>query len=833
MFVVKEQAKVQVKEVRFIGNANLSTDELHKVMQTREGGLLSFLSDAGTYRDEALQRDLQALQALYLDRGYVTIKVGTPSVALSPDRRWIYVTIPVEEGEQYTIGKIAFDGQLLDQQARLRGLLRTKSGRIFSRSDVAADLFAIGDVYKDLGHAYANVTPLTNTDPEKRIVDLTFEVQPGKVVSFERIEIVGNEKTRDKVIRRELRVYEGERFSGTGMRSSRQRVNALGFFESAEITTKPGSADDKIVATVEVKERPTGTFQVGAGFSSYENFILTGQVSQQNFFGWGQTLSLQVQWSKIRQLGQIQFVEPYFLDTRWTFAFDVYMTEGIYTTFTRRSVGGSLTWGYELSGLERWWSFAKKLEDMRIFATYTNERVDVTAAAGQSRPPEASSSPGTTSSVRLSFQWDKRDNRLFPTNGFFLALSAEAAPPALAPNALFGNQVNLFTRYSFDARAYRPVWKGLVARAKLTLGLIRDWDAAHPVPISELFYVGGINSVRGYRYLSISPRRAVGDVVVAGRRDAAADGRRRQAGDPELRARVPDLRRGRHQGSRLLRLRELVREGDVLRPGGPALPLQVGRVRAPLVQPDRPAPLRVGLPAQPAEGPGHRVVHRPAARLPVHDRELLLAAAQAALRKESTMSHSLTKAVVLALALAPALAHAEQKLGYVDLQRALNEVDEGKAAKALLKRDFDEKQKQLDVKKTEFDKLQSDAEKQSVVMSDSAKKEKANELERRARELQGLFMQLQKDLSDREREATKGIFERMANIVREIAEADGFSMVLEKGAGVVYAPPSLDLTNELIRKYNARHPAAGGGKKDGAAKKQGEGKAAAPAAAKK
>ena len=197
------------------------------------------------------------------------------------------------------------------------------------------------------------------------------------------------------------------------------------------------------------------------------------------------------------------------------------------------------------------------------------------------------------------------------------------------------------------------------------------------------------------------------------------------------------------------------------------------------------------------------------------------------------MSHSLTKAVVLALALAPALAHAEQKLGYVDLQRALNEVDEGKAAKALLKRDFDEKQKQLDVKKTEFDKLQSDAEKQSVVMSDSAKKEKANELERRARELQGLFMQLQKDLSDREREATKGIFERMANIVREIAEADGFSMVLEKGAGVVYAPPSLDLTNELIRKYNARHPAAGGGKKDGAAKKQGEGKAAAPAAAKK
>ncbi len=504
VFVVNEQAKVQVKEVRFIGNAHVPADDLHKVMQTREGSLLSFLSDAGTYREEALQRDLQALQALYLDRGYVTVKVGTPAVALSPDRRLIYITIPVEEGEQYTIGKLAFDGQLLDQEPKLRRLLRTKSGATFSRADVAADLFAMGDVYKDLGHAYANVSPLTTTDAEKRIVDLTFDVQPGKMVSFERIEVVGNEKTRDKVIRRELRIFEGERFSGSALRTSRQRVTALGFFETADITTKPGTADDKIVATVEVKERPTGTFQLGMGFSSYENFILTGQVSQQNFFGWGQTLSLQIQWSKIRQLGQIQFVEPYFLDTRWTFAFDLYMTEGIYTTFTRRSVGGSLTWGYELSGLSRWWGFAKRLEDMRLFATYTNERVDVTAAQLETTALSQFKS-GTTSSVRLSLQWDKRDNRLFPSKGFFVALSGEAAPPELAPSAIFEREVNLFTRYSLDGRYYHPIWRGLVARAKLTLGLIRDWDADHKVPISELFYVGGINSVRGYRYLSISP----------------------------------------------------------------------------------------------------------------------------------------------------------------------------------------------------------------------------------------------------------------------------------------------------------------------------------------
>jgi outer membrane protein len=163
--------------------------------------------------------------------------------------------------------------------------------------------------------------------------------------------------------------------------------------------------------------------------------------------------------------------------------------------------------------------------------------------------------------------------------------------------------------------------------------------------------------------------------------------------------------------------------------------------------------------------------------------------------------------VALALVAVPAAGRAEQqKIGYVDLQRALNEVDEGKAAKALLKKDFDEKQKVLDGKKGDFDKAQADFEKQAVVMSEQAKKDRAADLDRRAREMQALFLQLQKDLSERERDATRGIFDRMANIAREIAEADGFTIVLEKGAGIVYAPASLDLTNELIRKYNARFP---------------------------
>lgn len=506
VYVINEKAKVLVREVRFVGNEHVSADEILQYMQTRPGDYLSFVTGTGTFKEDAFDHDLQAVSAVYLDRGYVTVKVGKPTLSLSPDKRYIYITIPVEEGEQYTIGSVKFSGQLLGQEPALWKVVKSKEGELFVRSRVGQDLFALGDVYRDLGYAYANVTPLTAADPVKRLIDLNYEVQPGQQVHFERIEFVGNERTRDKVIRRELRIYEGELFNGSALKTSKNRVTALGYFETVEITTKPGSADDKIVAIVEVKEKSTGTFQLGAGFSSYENFVLTGQIAQQNFFGWGQSLSLQVQWSSIRQLGQIQFVEPYFLDTKWTFAFDVYANEGIYTSFTRRAVGGNVTWGYELSGLAPYFSFARNLEDVRLLATYTDEHVNVNNAA--TGVVSNSLSSGTTSSLRLTLQVDKRDNRIFPTAGLYGSVSLEAAPPFLSPEAIFG-QTYQFTRASLDLRAYHPFPKGFVGRLRLTAGAIRAWDSSHPVPISELYYVGGINSVRGYRYLSISPIRRI------------------------------------------------------------------------------------------------------------------------------------------------------------------------------------------------------------------------------------------------------------------------------------------------------------------------------------
>ena len=509
LLVVNERAKVQVRRIHFVGNDNVPKDEILPYMQTQEGNFLAFLSSAGTYKEDAFQRDLQAIQAVYLEKGYVSVKVGKPTIALSPDRTMLFLSIPIEEGEQYTVGKLDFSGDLLGMRPFLPQLLQSTEGALFVRSKVGHDLFAVADFYKDMGFAFVNVNPITKLDPKERTLGLTFDVQPGRKVLFERIEIQGNAKTRDKVIRRELRIFEGDLYSATAIKISKQRITALGFFETVEISTKKGSSDDRIVAVVEVKEKATGTFQVGAGFSSYENFILTAQVSQNNFFGWGQTLSLQVQWSSLRQLGQIQFVEPYFFDTKWTFAFDLYANENLYSTFTRGAIGGSVTWGYELAGMSWFLPGLSKLEDLRVFLTYTLERVRVTAAIQDLLLFNRYRS-GVTSAVRLAVAWDRRDNRLFPTKGFFLSASIDLAPPFLAPSALFGDEVNLFYRETLEFRFYQEIWQGLTGRFRILLGVIRGWNENNPVPVSELYYVGGVNTVRGYRLYSITPVAAVG-----------------------------------------------------------------------------------------------------------------------------------------------------------------------------------------------------------------------------------------------------------------------------------------------------------------------------------
>jgi len=500
IFKVNEHAKITVKEVRFVGNHALSDSELKDAMLTQEGGPFSFLTGAGTYREEAFQRDEVVLQGLYFDQGYIYVKFGKPAIELSPDKRYIFITMPIDEGEPFDVGKIDVGGDLLVPREQLLALIGTRSGERFSKTRLQNDMNRLLDVYKDKGYAYANVTPDTAVDAEKRLVDLTYVFQKGQPVTIEKIEMVGNNKTREKVIRREMRIAEGDLYSGTGVRASKARVTALGFFDSVEINQKRGSTDDKMILEVSVKEKLTGTFQVGFGFAGGENFFGQAQLAQNNLLGYGHTASLSLQISSIRQLFQLSYLDPYVFDTQWTGSIDLYRSELLFSGFDRSANGGSLTAGYDFSNVAPW------LEDFRLFLTYTLEQVNVTAAVGTQDVLANQFTAGRTSSVRISFNYDKRDNRLFPTSGHLESASAEFA------SSLFGSQ-NLFQRFRVIERFYRPLVLGMVFKTNISFGYIRATDPINrPVAISEKFFEGGINSIRGYTLRSISPTLPIASV---------------------------------------------------------------------------------------------------------------------------------------------------------------------------------------------------------------------------------------------------------------------------------------------------------------------------------
>lgn len=487
-----ENAKVEVRRITIQGNRALSDEEIKNSIATREKSILSFLTSEGTYKEEVFQRDLLIIQSLYYNQGYINIRVGQPSVSLSPDKRFIYVTIPVEEGEPYDFGELTVGGDLLGEDEAVQSLITAQPGQRFSSQVLQQTLLSIQDFFRDRGYAYVEVQPQTAVDVATKTVDIQFTVTPGRLITIERIDVVGNTKTRDKVIRRELRIDEGDTYSGSGIRASRARVTALGFFEVVDITSRQGSSPDTMVLEVQVKEKATGTFQVGLGFSNQEPILLNANISQNNFLGYGWSVAFMTQWSRLRRIFSLSFTDPYFLDTRWTAAFDLYNTLQFYGSFDRRATGGTVTGGYEL------------FEDFRVFTTLTVQQVDVVQSTTNTVPIANLFRGGFTNSIKGSFNYDRRDNRLFPTKGFLLSGSVEWAPEL----RLFEDE-NVFVRWVGIARGYWPLGAGFVAKVNATIGYIQS-PVDNRVSVSERFFEGGINSLRGYDFRSVSPRVAVG-----------------------------------------------------------------------------------------------------------------------------------------------------------------------------------------------------------------------------------------------------------------------------------------------------------------------------------
>ncbi len=514
-FKVKERQQVSVRRITFIGNEHVTDDELREVMQTGQQSILSFGS-GGPYRQDIFERDVLLLSALYYDKGYMNVQIGTPRVMLTTDREGIEITVVIHEGPRFKIRQLKIfekdpDGVELEPlggRRALRQMVRAHSGEFFNRAEVVKDLEAVRTLYKDAGFYTVEADPETEVDPTTSQVDIIIPIKRGPPVRIERIEVKGNTKTRDKVIRRELEIQEGQLYSESGKETSRRRVMALGYFERVDVTVEQGSSPDKVVVYFEIGERPTGTFQVGAGFSSVENFIATAQVQQANLFGNGQSLAFQAQLSGLRQILSVRFFEPYFLDSDWSASTELYDQLYVYTDFARRSLGGSLTFGYAL---------AQPWLRLSLTGTAQYDKVDTSGTStffGQpsgyvstfQRLPLANLfNSGRTVSMRPALVYDTRDNRLFPSSGVYVQLSTELATSAV------GSEIE-FLRHRYTGRFYYNFGggtgqpgTGVVLKLNTEVGFITS-PSSQGVPIFQRFFLGGILDVRGYRLRTIGSR---------------------------------------------------------------------------------------------------------------------------------------------------------------------------------------------------------------------------------------------------------------------------------------------------------------------------------------
>ncbi|MBP1729133.1 MAG: surface antigen, partial [Deltaproteobacteria bacterium] len=485
---VREGEKTLIREISFEGNNAFAAGKLKDLMETKQDWWLAWLTGAGVYKEDVMKNDVLLITEHYMNNGYINIKVAEPKVELTADKKALLVTVTLTEGEKFSVGKIDVKGDLLESKEELLRKIKMKAGDVFSRNALRQEINALTDLYADKGYAFANVNPLTSMNSQVRLIDIVFDVEKGEKVYIDKIYIAGNAKTRDRVIRRELRITEGELYSATGIRKSKQNLMNLGFFEEATLATAKSTADNKLNLDVNVKEKATGTFSIGGGYSSLDGFVGQGSIQQSNLFGYGLKTNASASLGGKSSTFSLGVTDPNFMDTKWSLGGDVYRTEREYTDYTKRATGGDIKAGYQLS------------DTLSTFLLYKYETVDISneSLALQEtirlNPNLVTVHDGTTSSVTASISRNTTDYRLDPTSGMTNSLSVEFA-------GLGGT--SHFLRYIAQSAQFVPVGFGTVFMIRGTFGNIQEIGKA--IPTDEKFYLGGINTLRGYKSRTVSP----------------------------------------------------------------------------------------------------------------------------------------------------------------------------------------------------------------------------------------------------------------------------------------------------------------------------------------
>lgn len=494
VFTVDENQKVMVKRVSFIGNKYVKDQDLKAFMMTQEGGFFSFVSGSGTYKQDAFDDDIKRLSLIYLNKGYVQAKVSRPEVTVTPDKKGIYISIRIEEGEQFQVGEVDFAGDLLFPKGELREDTKIDDSEDFSYETVQNDLRALEAKYGDLGYAYANPIPRIQTLEKERKVNITYEIEKGQKVYFRRINVIGNSSTRDKVIRRELRIIEGELYNETHKRNSLNNIRRLGYFEDVQFMTKtPPGRDDQMDIDIVVKERNTGQFQLGAGYATALGAQLNVQLDESNFLGYGYRAGMRVEYNGARyQNYTLSFTDPYFNDTFWSLGTDLYYTNSRVLQFIQQNKGGAIRAGHPLFfdyfQNNNFYAFLRyKMDD--TFVSFTSDR-DVSDVLN---PATVN---GITSSIQGSLEFDKRNDRMMPTDGVYASASYEFAG--------LGGDIK-FMKSSLNARYYKNIFWDVVFRNNLSYGIMGSVDGKD-LPFTELFRLGGPNNLRGYAFRNVGHR---------------------------------------------------------------------------------------------------------------------------------------------------------------------------------------------------------------------------------------------------------------------------------------------------------------------------------------
>ncbi len=533
-FDVVEGKKLRLTEIDFRGNEALSDSQLEKVMQTKPWSFTSYVSQlwdsSGLYAEPIFYQDLDKIQRLYMDDGYVRVSVGEPQVDIKEDG--IVVSVDIIEGPQFLVGTVDILGDETMDREQLFALVELEPGEVFSRSTLSSDVDRLRGYYGDRGFFDASVAPITNVDPEKKQIATSFEVKKGELYFVEGIDVNGNMRTADTVVRRQLAIGEGELYSAQAIAKSKQRVQRLGYFEEVEIQAKPTDVPNRVAMSVDVVERPTGSFSFGAGVGSVDGFIVSGSITQENLFGTGRSLSAGVDMGSQNHNYYVRFVEPYVLGTAASLSLTVNSAKSEFNDFDEEQTGFSISLGYPLDEGETFGSTGY------AFASRSISGYEQFEAASLLEREEFQGDT-TTSLVNLSLRRDTRDDIRFPHSGHITGFNIDFAGLGGFSEFLrlegrtthfipLGSWLPFESTFVFNSRiGYALPWNQIgdydlpgcsgvncslfVSIDPSSLRALGDIDKDLELPLTERYFLGGLGAfqVRGFEQRSLGPRRTI------------------------------------------------------------------------------------------------------------------------------------------------------------------------------------------------------------------------------------------------------------------------------------------------------------------------------------